>query len=270
MGEVTTSSHLLLVLFAGPPEQIGGGCQSRLDRWCGSSAIIVVSPTLTDCVSAAVFGHRLLGSMRPDSNNDALGVGRSLITWGKPSRPHCGGELEVLQRIVEACRSRMHSELRALIRDNAGQPLLLSYSGDGTPLTCRKTVSSGAGALQVTRHTKKSEEYYVHHIIGMVKSTGGQLMCRIRLEDPRPMTKGRSAASEIAFAQSLIPDARQELHRGIVLQHCCWDRAKFDCLRRLRAKLETRRMLSSPGEFMPQAAEYLLTWHMALMTRTML
>ena len=149
------------------------------------------------------------------------GVEESLLQWGKPSRTHSPGDLEHLQRVIEACKLHMRGALRELMRQAEHRPLLLSYSGDGTPLGSRRCVTTKSGDSSITRNTRRSDEYYVHNLIAMYRDGMGRTHSTILMDDPRPMTAGTTAAAEITFAIEMIPNSRLHGHSGIVLQHVC-------------------------------------------------
>ena len=95
------------------------------------------------------------------------GVEGPLLQWGKPSRTRSIGDLDHLQRVIEACKLHMRGALRELMRQAEHRPLLLSYSGDATPLGSRRHVATKSGDSSITRIIRRSDKFYVHNLSAM-------------------------------------------------------------------------------------------------------
>ena len=138
----------------------------------------------------------------------------------------------------------------------------MTYSGDGTPISTRVNISASSSSNTILRAGKQSAEYYVHNVILVAYDVvSGRISCVV-LEDPRPMTRGKKAVAEVSFATHLIPRARLLGHAGIVISHCCWDRAKYDALSRLWQQWQQRERQHEDLErcdLSPEEAE-LLSW----------
>jgi len=99
----------------------------------------------------------------------------------------------------------MRDQMDRFIRDCEGRPLLLTYEGDGTPITTHRNVRMTMGDHSVRRSGKAPQEYYVHHCFAATFDGSGKRQSCVLLEDPRPMTDGKKTGGELAFALQLCP-----------------------------------------------------------------
>lgn len=86
----------------------------------------------------------------------------------------------------------------------ASRLCLLSYSSNGTPPASRRRIKCISGSRAVVRLTKRSDEYHVHNAMGMYRDSMSHSRFSIILDNPRPMTAGKAAAAEIAFALEML------------------------------------------------------------------
>eukprot|EP00959_Pyramimonas_sp_CCMP1952_P068168 1422844-Pyramimonas_sp.AAC.1 len=74
--------------------------------------------------------------------------------------------------------------------------------------------------------------------------------------DPRPLTKGKTALAEFASFRENGTTLRQAGFQGCVLEHYCWDRAKFSALSRLvkawRRSQQFRPSDDAPGDVLQE------------------
>ena len=184
-----------------------------------------------------------------------------LRAWTKPSADH-HNNLSLLARTVEVCKSFLRCCMEDFIRSCGDRPLLLSYAGDGTVIGTRCNVMASSGDQSIKRSGKGSHEYYVHHCFAVSYDAMGNRHCCVLLEDPRPMTWGKTALAEFALGKQFMPDARLLGHAGIQVLHKSWDRAKFGAISGLWKQWMVHHTFASEGSDLPfpMGEAFLLTW----------
>lgn len=151
-----------------------------------------------------------------------------------------------LRRLCEAGKRSMWNEFIDHFRKAADRPLLLSYSGDGTPVQTKVNFSFGSGESMVRRSGYSTKEYYVHNCFAMFKDEARQPQVRVLLRDPVPMTDGKTASAAAAIGMDFLPDPRDHGHVGPVVRHVAFDRAQFGTLQKLFRRWFTKKALRPP------------------------
>ena len=84
----------------------------------------------------------------------------------------------------------------------------LSGAGDGTPLRTTQQIVHTRDGTSVRRTGKSAGEYYVQHLFACAMDSRGQLTSRVFIEEPRRMTRGKTALAELALVANILHDLR--------------------------------------------------------------
>ena len=149
-----------------------------------------------------------------------------------------------------------------LISEVGERCLLLSYSGDGTPITTRAHVTLSSGSETIRRAGRAAGEYYVHNVFAVAFDAFDRRFSVVSLEDPRPMSLGKQTIADLAFNIALTPQARDVGHRSILVLHAAWDRAKYEAISMMWKQRVIHQIASSSFDKigMSQEEVFLHTW----------
>ena len=142
------------------------------------------------------------------------------------------GRAEVA-KICEVSKAFFRNQVETLIAETNGQPMLYSYSSDGTPLhTKDRVVKQLPTGQKVTRSGGAGHEYLVQQ--GFVRTLGfdGHKTLAI-LREPLPLQHGKSAGALFAAGVAFLPTLRELGHNNIAISHYCFDRGAFSAVSRL-------------------------------------
>ena len=170
-------------------------------------------------------------------------VREELLFWCKASRQHQNHDLVHLARLAEVCKRFLKDSAVSHIASCSLDPILVTYAGDGTPISTRHNICIHSSGESVRRSGRGTSEFYVHHAIVASIDAMGVRRSSVVLEDPRPMTAGKKSPNEIALLLGLVPDARAAGHQGILVLHYAWDRAKFEANSRHIRQYHTMQLL---------------------------
>ena len=162
---------------------------------------------------------------------------------------------------VEVAKAFLRQDAEKFVRDLEGRPVLLQYSGDGTPIKSKCSITARSGEESLRRSGRRTSEYYVQNCFLVAFDAFGVRQSKVLLEDPRPMTEGKRCASEFAFGLQRLPRLRALGHRGIEIFSMSWDRAKFEALSRTFRQWQNRELAQAVDEEgFPAKLQLLLTW----------
>jgi hypothetical protein len=187
-------------------------------------------------------------------------VEKFLRGWSRPSRAHDPFVLRTLSRVAEAMKMFLRRMAIVLIREAASRPVLLQYTGDGTPLKYRHFATTAGPGAAIKRSGIHSEEFYVHNQIVSYITASGERKQRIILSDLVPMTGGKKGAALLALFDDFLVDARSAGHQDIVILWLCFDRAPFEHLTQLIKAWIVRQAAQRRDSALPAELEFLLTW----------
>ena len=199
--------------------------------------------------------------MQPPSDASPPGafhVQSRLEWWCKPSRHHTSEDLAELSKLTEVVKRYMQNRGESLIRELGERPLLISGSGDGTPIKNTEQFRLQSQDCTVKRSGKASFEFYVQQAFVCGFDDSGRLEAHVLMEEPRRMTCGKSAWADLALVLQLWPRPRELGHVGLEVLHMAWDRAKCEAVARLWKQWLAVTQRSHSG--LPSAWLYLLTW----------
>eukprot|EP00974_Lingulodinium_polyedra_P096725 9375201-Lingulodinium_polyedra.AAC.1 len=155
-----------------------------------------------------------------------------------------------------------------LIRESSHLPLLSSYSSDGTPLKTYHRISFQSATGPKTRRSGQQpvEVLVQNQFLRYFDGSGVPRSVAI-IQDPVPLTKGKSGDALFACAQAMCLIPREHGHRGVNVIHMCFDGALHDFLvRRLKQshmQLSMARAGAIREEGLDPAKLLLMDWHVA-------
>ena len=225
------------------------------------SCVTVFTVAFLLALAYRVLG-RLSQNMASSSKMPRLDASETLSHWGRPSPSHTPAALARVAQVLEARKAFQRDDFEAFIANVGDGALLLSYSGDGTPIWSLKQTRTESGSHSLTQVGSRTAEWFVHNCFAVSHSGDGERGARVLLDDPRPMTDGKTAEAEFAFGELFVPDPRKLGHSGILAFHVSFDRAKFEKHFRLWRQKITKMLLEAdqlPDDMTNERA-YLLTW----------
>ena len=141
------------------------------------------------------------------------------------------------RRIVEIGKHVMIAGCQEFISsDGSHKPMLTSKSADGTPVTA--TVSFRYKRLQVLgtsfrRSGRECKEFLLkNQYIRWVSSTG-EVVTRCLLQDPLPLTHGKTVHAIFTACKKDWKSLREMGHKGIAIEHYAYDRLGFQAHERV-------------------------------------
>ena len=192
----------------------------------------------------------------------ATSVADLLVALGRPSPSHSSEQLAALGKALEACKIVMREKMVDLANEIGDRAALLTYSGDGTPIWALRRTRLALGGEAVTRLGGKTVEFYVHNAFLITQDSFGERKACVLLDDPRPMSEGKTAVHELAFGLQLLPKLRFMGLSGIVLFQTAYDRAKFGALKTLWRRWQILEIAGcEPPEGMNRERMFDLWWH---------
>ena len=157
--------------------------------------------------SPLLFGLKF--NMQPASSvSEPSHVQSRLLWWAKPSRQHDSADTLEVAKLAEVVKFYLRQRLEFFVRGLADKPLLLSGAADGTPLRTTQQIVHTRDGTSVRRTGKSAGEYYVQHLFACAMDSRGQLTSRVFIEEPRRMTRGKTALAELALVANILPDLR--------------------------------------------------------------
>ena len=142
------------------------------------------------------------------------------------------GRAEVA-KICEVSKAFFRNQVETLIAETQGQPMLYSYSSDGTPLhTKDRVVKQLPTGQKVCRSGGAGHEYLVQQ--GFVRTLGldGHKTIAI-LREPLALQHGKATGALFAAGVAFLPTLRQLGNTNIAINHYCFDRGAFSALPRM-------------------------------------
>ena len=139
---------------------------------------------------------------------------------------------KMCSKLAAALRVFLRSKADNLVQQSQGQAILYSYCSDATSFRCQTTAQSTGAVPHVLRRGKVLHELLMQRGFVMSRSSSGEEAVALLLQDPLPLTAGKSAWNMFTAASAFYPLIRNLGHQGIVIQHVCADRAAFSALDR--------------------------------------
>ena len=185
-----------------------------------------------------------------------------LRKWRSPLRAHSDAELTEVWRLGEAVRRLLERNFHKLILEAGRRPLLLSYTGDCTPVQTRVVTAFRSDGRTCRRSGYQTQDYYVQISFGMYVDDVGVAEVAVLLSPPRPMRNGKSVREYHSLAVEFIVDPRDRGHEGILVRHFAFDRGQFSATQRVLRQHCTHKALRRPETSCASAPFllYLLDW----------
>ena len=136
-------------------------------------------------------------------------------------------DMAEVHRLCESCKAFFHRKVRDLVANFRTEPVLLSYSSDGMPLTVKHTITKGVAGAKVRRSGGSMHEFLIQRAFLQAASGDRAIIFR----DPVQLVS-KSADSSFSAAMEFLPTLRELGHRGLAVHHYCWDRAVYSPLER--------------------------------------
>ena len=96
-----------------------------------------------------------------------------LLQLAQPSRVLTRNEGREVDALCEAGKAHLQRAARNLVAGAGGRPVLVSYSGDGTPILCKKRWSARVAERVYRRSGGHADEYYVEKLFVSVGNPSG-------------------------------------------------------------------------------------------------
>ena len=182
--------------------------------------------------------------------------------WSRISTCHSKDDLRVLAVLVESGKAFLKRRAESFIKALDDRPLLMSYSGDGTPIKTKTSASFSSDGTTVIRCGSGSQEYYVHNCFLMCMSTDRKLSGVAILDEPRPMTNGKASPACASFAREMLPKPRELGHGGVLIRHLTFDRAMYSAVCRILRRVFVKEAIKYVNLQLdaPALLLYMLDW----------
>ena len=144
-----------------------------------------------------------------------------------------------MYKLVETCKLFMKNKAMGFVKKADGRALLASYGSDGTPLITRQQWRHTAGSMgSVHRHGGSSHEYLIQRCFFMYRKSGEAVVDTLFTE-PIPLASGKDTVQLFNCARVFFPTLRGAGHKGLSVQHVCFDRGCYSALSRMLRELHT-------------------------------
>ena len=168
------------------------------------------------------------------------------------------------QKICEIGKMLLKMKAQRLVNNAGSMPLLRSYASDGTPLSTKTVVTKKVKDVpSVKRTAKGSSEYLVQTCYYRYYDMLGQHHTSVAIRDPLPLTNGKTAQALFAAGLEFQPTLRQSGHKGLIIEHCVFDRLAYGPLSRLHKQAhqaDASTALLDESETMSKELLELLLW----------
>lgn len=136
-------------------------------------------------------------------------------------------DMQAVARLCECSKAFLRQRALNVLQKHKSDPVLLSYSSDGTPLKTQETFTQSVGSLSVKRRGGSSHEYLIQRFFILPWKGEPTIFFR----DPHAMSD-KTAWCLLGAAMDFFPTARQAGHTGLCVSHYCWDRAVYGAMAR--------------------------------------
>ena len=159
----------------------------------------------------------------------------------------------------EVAKDTLLRSARQLVDGAGGRPVLTSKSCDGTPITVtHRSVFEQPGGKKIRTTGRQCMEFLVQNQFLRTDMGSDGMQTSVLLSEPTPLTQGKSVGAILGASRENWWTLRQLGHKGISVEHYCWDRFSITSLDR-----ETR--LWHDGQPLPELPPYITTEVASLM-----
>ena len=154
-------------------------------------------------------------------------------TLAKPSSSHTSTQRSQVPKLCSFLYDSLYAGALQLVADAGVRPTLAYYSCDGTPIRTHLKAKAHVGCLTIRREGKQTQEYLAQVCFLRYADTATRTNSKCIFAPPLPMTEGKSAQAQFQAGLQVSVNLRARGHRGIVLQHYCFDRAIESAMSRM-------------------------------------
>ena len=157
-----------------------------------------------------------------------------IATLSRASGALSPNEANAIQKVAEVGKEVLGSAFQDLVIIVAGSPVLTSKSADGTPITVVKRVDATMpGGKKIRRTGRECHEFLVKNQFGRALMPDGKTLTRVMLQDPLPLTHGKTSSAMFEACKKDWKSLRECGHIGCAVEHYCFDRCGFSSSERL-------------------------------------
>ena len=175
--------------------------------------------------------------------------------FAKPSMSFDSNERVRLQKLCESIKRFLHDDMASFIASRAGEPMLLFYGADATPVTTTDVYVKPCGEQTVRRRGRALRELLVQRFFA-VACDG---TCKVLLDEPMPMGD-KSAWTHTEAYRNLFGPPRAGGHRSTLINHFVWDRAIWSACFRQAQQLHHVWAAEVVDDVLPGPLAQRLTW----------
>ena len=132
-------------------------------------------------------------------------------------------QITTVHRLAEAGKAFLLEQATAFLNRLHGIPVLISRSGDGTPIVTKEHFISGSGDLAVHRIGRKSHELLLQRVF-LMDVSGEQ---HIIIDEPTDLSSGKDCWTLFAAERKFWTTGREHGYEGLIVSHYAYDRAIF-------------------------------------------
>ena len=154
-----------------------------------------------------------------------------IANYARPTMSLDREEDEEVARLAVILKHSMFAKARRFVEKYSRNPVLMSFSSDGTPmLTVKRFLDMILGKRKAHRQGGKNTELLVQRgFVKTIDASGVQEVCPMLCELV-PLDLGKFALHVYSAALRFGPTLRQQGHVGIAINHYVADRALFSAL----------------------------------------
>lgn len=148
-----------------------------------------------------------------------------LATLSKPLSFVGNKEITRAKNFVESAKIFVRWLATNVIIEAGTDPVVIVFSGDGTPVETRHRAAVKMGDYDVRRSGYGTNEYYIQQAMIRRIAASGKTHTAMVLSEPIPLVYGKSHAAQMGCSLKFFPTVRELGHQGIVVSAYIYDRA---------------------------------------------
>ena len=229
----------------------------------GSSAIKRTRLATLIAVSAQAVAIMAASSISSPSGLAPPPLLSHLSQLAQVTRSLSQSETSECRRLAGVLGIFLVSQAKALLRETSGQPCLLQFGADCTPLKLKSTTSKQVGAKRATISGHQTMELYVQQVF--ITTLDPQLVKKhcLVFREPVMLQHGKSMPALLASTLDRFPavDLLTGLTNRVTLMHMVLDRAMSPSFRHALSGHWWDKISQNLEEPSSDGGEELLVWH---------
>ena len=153
--------------------------------------------------------------------------------FAKPSTSFGSDRATTIQDMSIWMNDCLKDGIAKMVKAASGQPMLLAYSSDGTPLRTHLKIPANCGRMTFKREGKYTKEFLAQVVFARTISADGESESRCAFAPPLPLVNGKSSLAIFTAGRQFGTSLRHIGHAGIAVQFYAFDRAGYSSLSRL-------------------------------------